>query len=139
MANVDVIRKEVSSAAVRLDDAEAILSRPPEEFLADDDSRDLASFYLFLAIQKCIDLAVHWIARAGWASPGDARGAFDLLADKQAIDQDLASGLGWAVALWQRIDREYWTVDHANLLSESQEGIFNLRRFLAAVATEAGL
>jgi uncharacterized protein YutE (UPF0331/DUF86 family) len=94
MANVDVIRKEVSSAAVRLDDAEAILSRPSEEFLEDEDSRDLASFYLFLAIQKCIDLAVHWIARAGWAPPGDARGAFDLLADKQAIDQDLASRLG---------------------------------------------
>ncbi len=136
----DILGKEVTNAAVRLDDAEAILSRSPEEFLADTDSRDLACFYLFLAIQKCIDLAADWIAHAGWAPPEGDRNAFDLLAERQAIDQNLAARLGWAVALWQRIDRgEYWTVDHARIQSESREGISNLRRFLSAVATEAGL
>jgi len=135
----DVVGREIASAAVRLDDAEAILFQPPEEFLADIDDRDLACFYLFLAIQKCIDLAADWIVHAGWAPPEDDSSTFDLLAERQAIDRDLAVGLRWAVALWRRIEREYWKVNHASVQSESREGIFNLRRFLAAVATEAGL
>ena len=139
MVRPDVVREKVSSAAGRLDDAESILSRPPEEFLADTEGRDLASFYLFLAIQKCIDLAAHWIAHADWELPTDSSHAFKVLADQQAIDRDLAGGLSWAVAVWQRIGREYWTVDHARIQSEHREGISNLRRFLAAAALAAGM
>jgi hypothetical protein len=53
----DLVMRKVGRAKAWLDDAEAILSRPVEEFLTDVKSRDLATFYLFLAIQECIDLA----------------------------------------------------------------------------------
>ena len=72
MVKPDVVGKKVTRATAWLGRAEAILSRPIEEFLADDERRDVASFYLFLAIQECIDLAVHWVADAGWGAPDDA-------------------------------------------------------------------
>jgi hypothetical protein len=52
----DVVRRKVVRATTWLEDAESILSRPPEQFLADTQSQDLASFYLFLAIQESIGL-----------------------------------------------------------------------------------
>src|SRR5437762_1197961 len=85
----EVVRRKVARAAAWLDDAESILSRSPEEFLADTKDRDLACYYLFLAIQECIDLAAHWLADASWGSPDDAGSTFDVLADRQAIDREL--------------------------------------------------
>jgi uncharacterized protein YutE (UPF0331/DUF86 family) len=38
---------------------------PFDAFLADPKGRDLSLFYLFLAIQGCIDLAAHWVSDEG--------------------------------------------------------------------------
>ena len=139
MVKPDVVGKKLARAAAWLDHAEAILSRPAEEFFADVERRDVASFYLFLAIQECIDLAVHWVADAGWGAPDDAGSTFLVLADRQAIDRHLAEELRGAVGLRNLIAHGYALVDHARIRSEYQEGIASLRRFLAAVATEAGM
>ena len=72
MVKPDLVMRKVGRAKAWLDDAEAILSRPVGEFLTDVKSRDLATFYLFLAIQECIDLAAHWVADAGWTVPDEA-------------------------------------------------------------------
>lgn len=139
MVKPDVVRRKLVRAAAWLDDAEAILAQPAEEFLAKTRERDLASFYLFLAIQECIDLSAHWVSDAGWGSPDDAASTFLLLADRGVIDRDLAEGLRGAAGLRNLIAHGYSTVDHARVQREYQEGAANLRRFLAAVATEAGL
>lgn len=139
MVKVDVVRRKVAHAAARLEKAEAILSQPSEVFLANTQDQDLASFYLFLAIQECIDLAAHWVSDAGWGLPDDAVSTFLLLADRRAIDRDLAEELRGAAGLRNLIAHGYALVDPARVQSEYQEGIASLRRFLAAVATEAGL
>jgi uncharacterized protein YutE (UPF0331/DUF86 family) len=114
-----------------LDGAEALLSRPMEEFQADIQGRDLASFYFFLAVQACIDLAAYWIADAGWGPPDDAASAFALLADRQAIDLDLAEQLRAAVDLSNQIEHEYGDLDHSEAYQGFRAGITALRRFLA--------
>lgn len=139
MVKPDVVGKKLIRATRWLDRAEAKLSMPAGEFLADEDRRDVASFHLFLAIQECIDLAVHWVADAGWGAPDDAASTFLLLADRQAIDRELAEGLRSAAGLRNLIAHGYATVDHARILNEYREGIADLRRFLAAAAAEAGL
>ena len=59
MARRDVVERKIARTAAHLDDAEAILTQPFESFLGNRQDRDLASFYLLLAIQECIDLAAH--------------------------------------------------------------------------------
>jgi uncharacterized protein YutE (UPF0331/DUF86 family) len=135
----DVVGKKLSRATRWLDRAEEKLSRPPAEFLSDDDSQDLASFHLFLAIQECIDLAAHWVADAGWGSPDESGGMFSLLRDRGVIDTDLATKLRQAVGLRNRIAHGYSTVDHEQIQNEYREGVMALRRFLGLVADEAGL
>jgi hypothetical protein len=56
-----IVRPEVAAARVAraqawLVDAESLLAAPPDAFVADRRGRDLALFYLFLAIQESIDL-----------------------------------------------------------------------------------
>ena len=90
MVRADVAGRKIARAAARLDEVEALIARPVEQFLADVRARDLASFYLFLAIQECIDLAAHWVADSGWAPPEDAGSTFDILTEQHAIPRDLA-------------------------------------------------
>ena len=67
----------MARAQAWLSDAESLLAAPPDEFVADRKGRDLALFYLFLAIQESIDLAAHWVADEGWAPPDDAGSTFE--------------------------------------------------------------
>ena len=99
MVRPDVAARKIARASAWLDDAEAILSRPVEELVAAAKDRDLAAFYLFLAIQEGVDLAAHWVADAGWAVPDDAASTFDVLAERAAIDRDLATSLRLATGL----------------------------------------
>ena len=139
MVKPEVVRRKISEAASRLEKAENILSQPPEVFLANDEQQDLASFYLLLAIQECIDLAAHWISDEGWDPPAEASSLFNVLASRKAIDLDLAKSLGKAVSLRNRIAHGYSSVDHERIQNEYQAGVADLRRFLAVVASAAGL
>lgn len=139
MVRADVASRKISRAASRLDQAEALVARPPEEFLGDPQACDLASFYLLLAIQEAIDLAAHWVADAGWPSPGEAGATFDLLADRGAIPRDLAAHLRSAVGLRNRIAHGYADLDHGRLHEEFEAGVAAVREFLAAAAAAAGL
>ena len=139
MVKVDVVRRKVSEALTRISRADSILARPANDFLADQDARELASFNLFLAIQDCIDLASHWVADADWGPADDAASAFDILAGHREIDRDLAEDMRKAVGLRNLIAHGYSLVDHTRIHREYTEGIANLRRFLAAVAEKAGI
>lgn len=139
MVKVDLAARKVARAKAWLDDAEEILSRPAEEFLADVKSRDLATFYLFLAIQECIDLAAHWIADAGWDVPDEAGATFDLLSEHGILDRDLVDAMRGAVGLRNRIAHGYASVDHVRVQKEYRHGVAALRHFLALVSAEAGL
>jgi uncharacterized protein YutE (UPF0331/DUF86 family) len=139
MVRPDLAGAKIARASTWLADAEAILRRPAEEYDADPKGRDLAAFYLFLAIQECIDLAAHWVADAGWEPPDEAAATFDVLADRQAIPRPLADALVAAAGLRNRIAHGYARVDHQRIREEAPDGIGHLREFLARVARAAGL
>ena len=101
----------VARAAAWLDDASRLLDQSAESFVEAVKDRDLAIFYLFLAIQECIDLSAHWVA----------------------------DRLRLAAGLRNRIAHGYAMLDYRRVQTEAQAGIPALRRFLAAVARDAGL
>lgn len=139
MVDRDVIARKVATATARLNDVEKLLDRPLDDFLSDLQGRDLAAFYLQLAIQDCIDLASHWVSESGWPPPDEAGGAFDALADHGMISRDLATLMRSAVGLRNRIAHGYATVDHARLYEEVREAHPQLRQFLSALIDEARL
>lgn len=134
MVKPEIVAKKLTSARARLASADEVFARPLDEFRADEKQRDLASFYLFLAIQECIDIAAHWVADEGWGPPEDAAGAFEILHRKGVLEDDLASGLRGATGLRNRIAHGYTEVDPARLHAEYQKGVVILRRFLVVAA-----
>lgn len=139
MVRPDLVAAKVGRARGWLNDASAILLNPLDAFLADPKGRDLSLFYLFLAIQECIDLAAHWVADGGWGEPDDAGSAFDLLADRGVIDRDAATALRAAAGLRNRIAHGYALLDYARVHREAQHGLPALRDFLVAIARAAGI
>ncbi|MCM2255782.1 MAG: DUF86 domain-containing protein [Vicinamibacteria bacterium] len=139
MVRPEIAGVRVARARGWLNDAEALLDRDLEAFLADRQGRDLALFYLFLAIQEAIDLAAHWVADAGWAAPDDAGSSFDLLAERGILDRGTADTLRAAAGLRNRIAHGYALLDYARVQREARAGLPALRLLLEKVATEAGL
>jgi uncharacterized protein YutE (UPF0331/DUF86 family) len=135
----DVVARKVARAEAWLADVELRLGQPREAFLAAAESRDLATFYLFLAMQEIIDLAAHWVADAGWEAPDDAGGAFDVLAARGVIPPAMADRMREMVGLRNRIVHGYTTVTHERLYEEVKDGLPEIRAFLARVADAAGL
>jgi uncharacterized protein YutE (UPF0331/DUF86 family) len=134
MVRPDVAARKVARAGAWLQSADVIFSQPRDEFLGDVKNRDLASFYLLLAIQECVDLAAHWVADAGWTPPDDAASTFSVLADHEVIDRELSSRMGAAARLRNRIAHGYAALDHDRLYEEFGEGVQSLQRFLALMA-----
>lgn len=139
MVQRDVVAQKVASAHARLEAADRIFARPREEFLALEKDRDLAMFYVFLAIQECIDLAAHWVVDEGWGPPADAGSTFDILRDKGVMDSELAGTLRAATGLRNRIGHGYEFLDPGRTHDEYPEGAEALRRFLSIAAEAAGL
>ncbi len=139
MVRPDLVAAKAGRARGWLNGAAALMLGPPDRFLADAKDRDLALFYLFLAIQECIDLAAHWVADEGWGEPDDAGSAFDILADRQVISRETASALRAATGLRNRIAHGYAMLDYPRVHREAQPGIPAIRDFLAAVTTAAGI
>lgn len=133
MVRPDVAAGKITRARAWLADAEGLIGCEERR------DRDLGAFYLFLAIQECIDLATHWVADEGWPVPDDAGGSFDLLADRGVLDARLAEGMRGAVGLRNRIGHGYAAIDHRRIEQEFTQGTETLRGFLAAVADKAGL
>jgi uncharacterized protein YutE (UPF0331/DUF86 family) len=139
MVNRDLVARKLARARRWMADAAGRLDQPHDKFLADADARDLATFHLFLAMQEVIDLAVHWVADAGWEPPDDAGGAFDVLANRGIIPLAAATDLRGMVGLRNRIAHGYATLDHARLQEEAKDGLAAMRAFLVAIADAAGL
>ena len=139
MVRADVAAARVARGQAWLTDATRFFERPADEFLADPKDRDLALFYLFLAIEECIDLAAHWVADAGWAPPDDAGSTFDVLAQHGVIDQRAADTMRAAVGLRNRIAHGYAMLDYRRVQTEAREGVPTLRSFLEVVARAAGI
>jgi len=135
----DVVAARVARAAAWLDDVERTFAGPVETLLADVKERDLALFYLFLAIQECIDLAAHWVADEGWSPADDAGSTFDVLAGRGVIDLETAEALRSAAGLRNRIAHGYALLDARRVRDEARQGLPSLRAFLSAAARAAGL
>ena len=99
--------------------------------------RDLAAFYLQLAIQECIDLAAHWLADDGLAVPETAAGTFGVLADAQLLTEDHAALLAGCTGMRNRIAHGYAALDAERIRAEAPAGLGALRRFLVAVSERA--
>lgn len=138
MVKRDVVASKVTRATAWLNDASVSLLGSLDDYESDEKGRDLALFYLFLAVQECIDIAAHWVADDRWGEPDNAGAAFTILAERGVIDRPTAAALRAATGLRNRIAHGYAMLDYARVHREAQTGVPALQRFLLATSEAIG-
>jgi uncharacterized protein YutE (UPF0331/DUF86 family) len=101
---------------------------------ADVDRIDAIALSVLVVVQESIDVAFHIASDEGWGLAATYRESFDLRARHGVITAELASQLGGAVRLRNRIAHGYGSVDVDTLWSDLPAGIAAFEAFAAAVS-----
>ena len=130
-----VVARKIAEIRNRTARVRELLPADAEQFLAHRTEAEALILNLFLALQKCTDLAMHLVADRGLGVPGDARGAFDSLVRAGLVDPPLGARLAAAVGLRNRIALEYSQLDLARVYEAARDDLGDLEAFAAAAAT----
>jgi uncharacterized protein YutE (UPF0331/DUF86 family) len=85
---------------------------PQEQFLADRDNLDIASFRLIVATAAAIDTCLHICAKLLKLVPADYAACFYLLAEHGLIHDDLATRLAQMARFRNVLIHRYWHLDY---------------------------
>jgi uncharacterized protein YutE (UPF0331/DUF86 family) len=110
-----------------------------EALAADEVLRAAVERGLHVAIEGCLDIGHHVIAREGYRRPSNYQDVFVILGERGVISGELADRLGRAAQLRNRLVHLYWDVDPAQLHAIATTDVADLKSFLAAVVTYFGL
>ncbi len=103
-------------------------------FLADVDRQDALSMSLLVALQECVDIALHIAADEGWGTPASYAESFDVIARRGVVDGDLARKLAQITSVRNRIAHLYGTLDVERLWNEVPAGLAAFDAFAQAIA-----
>lgn len=110
------------------------LAALPREQLVDDPIKlGAAKYYLQVAIECCIDIANHIIARQGFRAPETYADSFVVLAENGVIEPTFISTTHVMVKMRNRLVHLYWEVDADILYGTLQNNLGDFDRFRAFV------
>lgn len=125
---VDKVLLATKIAAIR--DAVArirvVLPADVEAFVADRTAREIVVLNLFVALQECVSLAVHWLADEGLTVPQTYGEVFRRLGEREVIASDLAGRLAAAAGLRNLIAHRYGALDMRRVYAIASERVDDL-------------
>jgi uncharacterized protein YutE (UPF0331/DUF86 family) len=106
------------------------LAQCPRATLTEDPIRlGAAKYYLHVAIESCIDVANHLIARLKLRLPESYADSFTVLAENEIIDADFAVTARRMVKMRNRLVHLYWEIDEDIVYDVLQENLDDFRTF----------
>jgi uncharacterized protein YutE (UPF0331/DUF86 family) len=109
-----------------------------DELSNDLDRQDALALSVIVIVQEAIDIAFHIATDQGWGLPASYAESFEILARHGVIDSKLATSLGSAARLRNRIAHGYATLDVERLWNELPQGLAAFEQFAAALANWLG-
>jgi uncharacterized protein YutE (UPF0331/DUF86 family) len=109
-----------------------------DSFATDVGHQYRVEFPLQQAIQRCTDLAAHWLADAAGHRPATSAGLFLELAQRQLLPRELAQRLAAMARFRNLLVHEYGEVDPVRVWEIVRDDLGDVDAFLAAVAAELG-
>lgn len=106
-----------------------------ERFLADRGEQYRIQFPLQQAIQICIDLAAHVLADTPGRRPGTLAGLFAALAEREVIDEDLATRLGAMARFRNLLVHQYAEIDATRVWQIVANDLGDVEQFLEVIAS----
>jgi len=130
--NPDLVRTrcaEIEESVGRLERLRA-LSR--EQFLADQDSLDIACYRLLVAIEAALALCFHVSAKRLRRVPEEYAECFGILRDAGILTADLAGHLQQMARFRNLLVHMYWKIDYGQVFEMLRDNLGDLRAFAAA-------
>jgi len=106
---------------------------PEEDLTADLLKQGAARYYFQVAVEACLDVAHHIIARQRWRRPETYADAFAVLTEQNVVDKDFLPTLARMARFRNRLVHLYWEVDPATIYQILQENLADFDRFKASV------
>jgi uncharacterized protein YutE (UPF0331/DUF86 family) len=122
---------ELRKSAARLRD----LSKIPEaEFLKDPDKVGSAKYHFIVAIECCIDMCNHVIARNGFRAPEDYGDTFRVMSEEGALRADFSDELVNMAKFRNRLVHLYWEVKDKQVYEILQTRLDDFKKLLDALS-----
>jgi uncharacterized protein YutE (UPF0331/DUF86 family) len=132
--DADVVRgrcAEIDECLVRL---ERVAQGSREQFLANRDLQDIASYRLLVAIEVALALCYHVTTRHLKKAPEDYAACFATLSQAGLIQQDLSERLQGMARFRNLLVHVYWKLDYDRVWDIVQHDLGDLRRLASAIA-----
>jgi uncharacterized protein YutE (UPF0331/DUF86 family) len=131
--NTDLMMQRFADIRASLARLEAMAAMDREAFLADQDTLDIASYRLLIAIESAIQLCFHVSAHALHRSPTAYAECFAILGEAGILPDDLARRLQQMARFRNMLVHVYWDVDYERVYTILRENLDDLRAFVRAV------
>ena len=133
----DKITKIVSELRTIVKRLRHLSEVPQKDFVADPDKVGSAKYHFIVAIESCIDMSNHVIARNGFRVPEDYGDTFKVMAEEGVLENGFAQELRNMAKFRNRLVHLYWQDDDKqvheiikNRLDDFKTFLDNLSRFL---------
>jgi len=127
--NRDLIRNRCEEIEESLKRLERISAKTKEEFLKDQDLKDIACYRLLMAIEAALGLCYHGCAMRLKKVPEDYAGCFAMLEGVAIIPAVLSENLQKMARFRNLLVHMYWKVDYDKLYDLILQDLGDLRLF----------
>jgi uncharacterized protein YutE (UPF0331/DUF86 family) len=131
--NLDLIQdrfQDIRQSLERLEQAKAL---PRDEFLADQDTLDVACYRLLVAIEAALQICFHVSAQTLRRVPEEYAECFAILGEAGILSQDLSQNLQQMARFRNLLVHVYWKIDYDQVYHTISEHLDDLRAFVRAI------
>ena len=111
---------------------------PQEDFLSDPDKIGSSKYHFIVAIETCIDMCNHLIARNGYRAPEDYGDTFSVMGEVGALPTDFSEELKNMAKFRNRLVHLYMEVDNQQLHEILHTRLDDFKRFLDSISSFLG-
>jgi len=104
------------------------------DFLGDSRNTESAKYWLIVAAEAAIDVCNHIVARQGGRAPGEYAECFEILADLEVLEPDLAQRLKNMARFRNLLVHVYWKVDNQRVYQIVKNDLNDLDSFRQQVS-----
>ena len=110
-----------------------------EDFISDPDKIGSSKYHFIVAIESCIDMCNHVIARNGYRVPEDYADTFKVMAEVGAFDTDFSDDLRNMAKFRNRLVHLYLRVDDQQVYEIILNRLDDFKKFLDSISMFLGM
>jgi uncharacterized protein YutE (UPF0331/DUF86 family) len=138
MVDKTVLASRVAAIRDAVSRIRSVLPERVDRFTADRTTREVVVLNLFVALQECVSLAVHWLADEGLSVPPTYGEIFRTLGDRGILPADLSDRLAAASGFRNLVAHRYGALDWSRVHAIASGGLEDLLTFCETLTRRAG-